>query len=219
MLAALGLTSSDPVKEVNGKAWLAMMILKLSEIKRDDQGRIDTATYLNAMDDVSQIYSVLFSTQFIVDQLRSDINGSCETVRRCMNEMPDGAGKTLQGIVQHGMKTVPREELVSDPKSSVRGTLWLNRACAFIVALLRGLEQGGTSSDAATAAYEAELKPYHGFIAGTVVGKVMQYVPTAEEIMEKFGLQTKEEAKAQLEQLLVLWEPLVLEIKASSMPH
>ena len=93
-------------------------------------------------------------------------------MRRSYETLPGGAGATLQGIVDYGLANRRRGELVRDPKSVVRGVLWLNRACSFITEFVAQLAAGREGVDAAKNAYVSELKRYHGFLTGAVVSKL-----------------------------------------------
>jgi len=203
---------APPVMDTDGKTWLLLMTEKLRAINRGEDGCIDTLSYLECMDCVAPIYESLFSTGFVVRQLQSDINGSCATVRKWYNTLPDGHGHTLQGIVEYGMKNVPREQLVSDPGSTVRGLLWLNRACAFIATFLQGLIEGKSSADAASTAYNTILKPYHTWITGKAVGTIMQYAPATEDILAKLRI-TEAQAKEQIRPFTDLMVPLCDEVR------
>ena len=154
-----------------------------------------------------------------VKQLQKDINDSCANVRRSYETLPGGAGATLQGIVDHGLANRSRAELVRDPKSVVRGVLWLNRACSFITEFVAQLAAGREGVDAAKNAYvenDQLYKRYHGFnITGAVVSKLMGFAPRRQVIHEKMcpGL-TEEEAAAQVRAFLAEMQPLTREIVA-----
>ena len=117
------------------------------------------------------------------------------------------------GDRRHGPRT--RAELVRDPKSVVRGVLWLNRACSFITEFVAQLAAGREGVDAAKNAYVSELKRYHGFLTGAVVSKLMGFAPRRQVIHEKMcpGL-TEEEAAAQVRAFLAEMQPLTREIVA-----
>ena len=139
--------------------------------------------------------------------LHQDIKGE-----NCM-VAPDGTLK----IVDYGLANKSRAELVRDPKSVVRGVLWLNRACSFITEFVAQLATGREGVDAAKNAYVSELKRYHGFLTGAVVSKLMGFAPRRSVIHEKMcpGL-TEEEAAAQVRAFLAEMQPLTREIAARS---
>ena len=197
------------------ETWLVMMTAKLRAVRRDASGNIDTASYLTAMESIAPVYAMLLSVDMAVKQLQKDINDSCANVRRSYETLPGGAGATLQGIVDYGLANRPRAELVRDPKSVVRGVLWLNRACSFITEFVAQLAAGREGVDAAKNAYVSELKRYHGFLTGAVVSKLMGFAPRRQVIHEKMcpGL-TEEEAAAQVRAFLAEMQPLTREIVA-----
>lgn len=181
-------------------------------IKRDANGNIETDSYLSAMDKVPEVYAIIFGSGFAEKILRGDVQNSAGLTRKFMNELPDGAGKTLHAMVAHGMKTVPREVAVKDKDSICRQVLWLNRAVRFITRFLEGLAEGRTSSDAASHAYATEIKMYHGWLVGKAVGSIMSIAPNKESIIRRFGFPTEEAILLEVNTLIKELRPLVDEV-------
>ena len=207
--------------------WLQRMTALLAKVKCGDAeigtspsadalaGPFDTASYLAAMEQIAPIYDCLLGAGMGSKILKGDINGTCGFLRGHLEKLPGGAGATLQGIVDYGLANKSRAELVRDPKSVVRGVLWLNRACSFITEFVAQLAAGREGVDAAKNAYVSELKRYHGFLTGAVVSKLMGFAPRRQVIHDKMcpGL-TEEEAAAQVRAFLAEMQPLTREIVA-----
>jgi hypothetical protein len=150
----------------------------------------------------------------VVKQLQNDIGYSTGAIRMNMEKLADGAGKTLQGMVEWGMKNVDRKTLLKDDKSTVRGVLWTNRATMFITQFVLALSEGREGSASSKRAYKESVAPYHGWLTSKAVGTAMSFAPSRKDIFKKMGLPSEEEAKKQSEAFLALMKPLNEEIVA-----
>jgi hypothetical protein len=94
--------------------------------------------------------------------------------------------------------------------NGVVGLLWLNRALHYITLMVKGLHEGATSKEAARAAYNGALKPYHGWVTSKFVGAAMGMCPDKSDILKKLGITHPDE----LQRFIGLLEPIVHETLA-----
>merc|ERR1711934_1294038 len=85
--------------------------------------------------------------------------------------------------------TVVRIDVNGNIDRLTKRFLWLKRAMHLVVEILRILHQDKSASvyDAANAAYEKVLKPYHGWITSSVFWGAFKLVPSRETLYENLG--------------------------------
>ena len=194
--------------------WVEKMVVALASVRRTADGGIETASYLQAMALVPEVYESILAMPAVTHFMRKDLNGHIANVRGAMASVPAGRGETLQGIVRHALDTTDRAELAKRTSSMVGGVLWLNRATAFIAAILRGLADGRPSREAARAAYDAELRMYHSRITSAFVSRALALCPERGKILERLRLPSEAAGREALAALLGRLEPLTVEILA-----
>ena len=202
----------SPVLASAPPTWVERMITALKRVKRTRRG-IDTASYLEAMETIPEVYDILLSLQVVTAFMRRDLHGHIANVRSAARSVPNGQGDTLQGIVKYALDTYDRRELAKKTTSMVGGVLWLNRATTFISVFIRGLADGLPSERAAKQAY-AGLKPYHTAFTSAFVSRATSLCPERSKIIEKLRFASEAASKQQLSAFLGLMEPLVEEIRA-----
>jgi len=191
------------------------MIVSLKSIKRTRRGGIDTASYLDAMSVIPEVYDILLSLQVVTAFMRRDLHGHISNVRKSMASIPDGQGDTLQGIVRYALAKYDPRDMARKTTSMVGGVLWLNRATTFIAAFIRGLADGLPSDKAAKRAYDQKLKMYHTHFTSVFVSRATSMCPDRSKVIEKLRFPSEAAGKQQLSKFLGLMEPLVEEIRAS----
>ena len=128
----------------------------------DGNGGVRTQAFLNACREVLPVVDKL-GTGFTV--VRIDVSGNIDRIH---NRFVSSAAEyeSVYAILE---REVEKDEHTGN-SGCTKGLLWLKRAMQFLVELLRILHQDkdASVSDAANAAYEKVLKPYHGWITSGV---------------------------------------------------
>jgi len=170
-------------------SWLEKVNKELDGVIRQGEGDKDvmTMSYNAVLQVVPGIYDKLFPSA-VAGIMKGDITNGTKVVQDAMMEIPGGKGQTVLGIIQHHMSTLGPEKCAAAKVNGTKSLLWLNRAAMFICRLLRFLAEGKESNDAAFAAYEEILKPYHGWMTQQVVGNAVSLGPTREKVFEQLGV-------------------------------
>lgn len=211
--------SSEPVKPED--TWVAKQAVVLRLVKRTEAGDIDTATYLDAIARVTEIYDAMFPGYWPVmttvrNLLKNDIENGVNVVRTGAAECPDGKGATLKSMVTYQLETMGADACRTAKDNATKSLLWLNRSTTFMSVLLRNIVSADTddATSAAYAAYEKVLKQYHTDTNVFVVGNAMSLAPGRSGVLSALQMTTEELVQTQLIPLLELMEPLVAWISA-----
>ena len=192
----------------DSEAWMAKMMRALAKIEKDEAGNMVTESYLAAMEEVNPVYACLFTSGMIVRQLQSDLTGSITAVRECVKTVGEEAGKTLDSMCKAEIERITLKKCQTTKKNGVKCLLWLNRATSFLAFFIHGLKDGKESKVAAGEAYEAILKPYHGWMARKIVGTAMGMTPKRDVIFTKVGCKDEAEANEMMAPFLGAFEPV-----------
>ncbi|QDZ23818.1 glycolipid transfer protein [Chloropicon primus] len=147
----------------------------------DGKGGIRTQAFLNVCREVLPVVDKLGAGFTVV---RIDVNGNVDRIHKrfvTSAEEYENIYAILEGEVQRNEQT--------GNSSCTKGLLWLKRAMQFLVELLHILHQDKSSSvsDAANAAYEKVLQPYHGWITSGVFWGALKLVPSRETLYANLG--------------------------------
>jgi hypothetical protein len=191
-------------------AWFETMGKELDAVIRTDAD-IMTMSYIGVLQAVPPIYDKLFPVA-VAGIMKGDITNGCQVVTQAMAEVPGGKGATLKGMIQHHIETLGPQKCAAAKANGTKSLLWLNRAATFISRLLRLLIEGKSSSEAAYAAYEEVLKPYHGWMTQQVVGNAVSLGPNREKIFTQLEI-TQEQAEKIVPDFCDKMEKLTTEVK------
>lgn len=147
----------------------------------DGNGGIRTQAFLNVCREILPVVDKL-GTGFTV--VRIDVNGNIDR----LNKRFVSSAAEYENIYAILDQEVQRNDH-TDNSSCTKGLLWLKRAMHLVVEILRILHQDKSASvyDAANAAYEKVLKPYHGWITSSVFWGALKLVPSRETLYENLG--------------------------------
>ena len=147
----------------------------------DGNGGVRTQAFRNACREVLPVVDKL-GTGFTV--VRIDVSGNIDRIH---NRFVSSAAEyeSVYAILE---REVEKNEHTGN-SGCTKGLLWLKRAMQFLVELLRILHQDkdASVSDAANAAYEKVLKPYHGWITSGVFWGALKLVPSRETLYANLG--------------------------------
>eukprot|EP00118_Oscarella_pearsei_P025819 m.308834 g.308834 ORF g.308834 m.308834 type:complete len:205 (+) comp44941_c0_seq1:18-632(+) len=143
-----------------------------------ENGRIATESFLDAAGEVVPFFDVLGPTTF--KPVKSDINGNIKKLRAIF-EKDKEKYSTLQGIVEAEIA----EGTTQAKNSGTDALLWLKRALQFIQVFLNKVLEGEQDlSKCASAAYEASLKRFHGWIVRGIFSLAMKAVPYRKDFVK-----------------------------------
>ncbi len=116
--------------------------------------------------------------------VRVDVGGNVERLRQRRAEDP---GRFLS-VFDFVRAEKAAGEHASD-SGCTKGLLWLLRAMRFLEELIRRVfaSREASTYDAATAAYDAVLKPYHGWVTYGVFQAALAVLPYREHVIETLG--------------------------------
>jgi Glycolipid transfer protein (GLTP) len=163
-----------------------------------------------------------------VDQSLSarDLRQNISKAQRCLEQMPPSddsitlpqllaweKGQNVHNYATDGTLTALQEQ------SGAMGLLWIRRSLQFQYHLFQALLLGEIeAADAATAAYQATLQPYHGWALQQVYQVALKSAtPSREEWLARlggfpghaFGPAQEHATKRDLQLLLEIWQPLI----------
>lgn len=116
--------------------------------------------------------------------VKSDVGGNINRLESAYKADPED-GKFLYNIVR---KEVAAGATLAS-SSNTNGLLWLTRAMDFLMAMLQNLADhlDWTLYQAASAAYQVTLKPYHGWIAASAFTVALNLCPGRKTFFSKLG--------------------------------
>eukprot|EP01137_Pigoraptor_chileana_P014633 Opistho-2@69504 len=131
---------------------------KFADVPIEADGSIHTEKFLKACSEIIPFFDVLGSTAF--GPVKSDINGNVTRLTQRYE-----TDKVKYALLQNIVNEEVANKKHTDGKSCANGLLWLKRALEFILHFLKNVLAGEPDlAKCATAAYEASLKQYHGFL-------------------------------------------------------
>ncbi|CUM50044.1 uncharacterized protein AC631_00895 [Debaryomyces fabryi] len=158
-------------------------------------GKIDTASFLEASESLVKLFDLLGSSAFQVVQ--KDMTGNITKIRTKLLADPAGSG-TLQDLVL--------SEANTKTKTATQGLLWLSRGLQFTSQAMRETIDNPSKELTVTFtdAYSKTLSQYHGMLVKPIFKLAMKACPYRKAFFEKLGAdQTKveEQLKAWLKAL------------------
>lgn len=141
-------------------------------------GKVDTASFLEASESLVKLFDLLGSSAFSVVQ--NDMNGNIKKIRTALLANPAQNG-TLQDLVLGEANT--------KSKTATQGLLWLSRGLQFTAASLQETLDNPSKelSETFTAGYNKTLVKYHSFVVKPVFKLAMKACPYRKDFFEKLG--------------------------------
>ncbi|XP_002734123.1 glycolipid transfer protein-like [Saccoglossus kowalevskii] len=167
-------------------------------------GKIDTMPFLLAAEDnILPFFDVMGSTAFY--PVKSDIAGNITKLTK-KYELDPEKYSTLQDMVDCEIEA----KTITDKGSATDALIWLKRALQFIHGfvqnLLDGVNDGESLRPCAMKSYDANLKPYHGWMVQNIFSLITRAVPNRKDFIEGLAQGEKEEAVLDdLREFLVLF--------------
>ncbi|CCE78346.1 Piso0_000967 [Millerozyma farinosa CBS 7064] len=164
-----------------------------------NDGKVDTASFLEAAESLVKLFDLLGSSAFAVVQ--KDMTGNISKVRKKLLADPAGAG-TLQDLVL--------SEAGTKDKAATQGLLWLSRGLEFTSKAMRETVSNPESelTKTFTDAYTKTLSQYHGVLVKPVFKLAMKACPYRKDFFAKLG-EDQSKVATQLETWLEALENIV----------
>lgn len=164
-----------------------------------NDGKVDTASFLEAAESLVKLFDLLGSSAFAVVQ--KDMTGNISKVRKKLLADPVGAG-TLQDLVL--------SEAGTKDKTATQGLLWLSRGLEFTSKAMRETVSNPESelTKTFTDAYSKTLSQYHGVLVKPVFKLAMKACPYRKDFFAKLG-EDQSKVATQLEKWLEALEKIV----------
>lgn len=148
-------------------------------------GKIDTASFLEASESLVKLFDLLGSSAFAVVQ--KDMTGNISKIRAKLLADPAGSG-TLQDLIL--------SEANTKTKTATQGLLWLSRGLQFTSQAMKETVENPAKELTVTFtdAYSKTLSQYHGMLVKPIFKLAMKACPYRKDFFEKLGAdQTKVE--------------------------
>lgn len=161
-------------------------------------GKIDTATFLEASESLVKLFDLLGSSAFSVVQ--KDMTGNIDKIRAKLLKDPAQA-LTLQDLVL--------SEAGTKDKKATQGLLWLLRGLQFTAQAMRETVDNPTKEMTVTFtdAYSKTLSQYHGMLVKPIFKLAMKACPYRKDFFEKLGAD-----QAKVNEQLAVWLKALEEI-------
>lgn len=162
-------------------------------------GKVDTASFLEASESLVKLFDLLGSSAFVVVQ--KDMTGNISKVRAKLLEDPSGSS-TLQDLIL--------SESTTKTKTATQGLLWLTRGLQFTAQAMRETVDDPSKELTVTFtdAYTKTLSKYHGMLVKPVFKLAMKACPYRSAFFEKLGAD-QERVNQQLKDWLLALEKIV----------
>lgn len=143
-----------------------------------NDGKIDTATFLEASEGLVKLFDLLGSTAFSVVQ--NDMNGNIKKIRAKLLADPINSG-TLQDLIL--------SEAGTKNKTATQGLLWLSRGLEFTSQAMRETVDNPSYelTKTFTDAYGKTLSKHHSMLIKPVFKLAMKACPYRKDFFEKLG--------------------------------
>ncbi|XP_078434122.1 glycolipid transfer protein 3-like isoform X2 [Wolffia australiana] len=195
-------------EEENGAPDMAFVVDQLS--RRKPGGGIPTAAFLCASRLHLHVVDRIGPTMAV---LREDVRRNIERVE-CAYAADPSTNSCLSGMIKKEMDAATARSA----ESCSRALLWLARSMDFAVALVAGLEGDAEASleHLVEAAYEATLKPWHGWISTAAYRVALKMIPHRRKLVEMVlgEGETGDSFEGGIRDLVALLRPLLDEIHA-----
>lgn len=141
-------------------------------------GKIETATFLEASEGLVKLFDLLGSKAFTIVQ--NDMNGNIKKIRTKLLSAPATSG-TLQDLIL--------SEAGTKDKTATQGLLWLSRGLEFTAQAMRETVDNPTYelTKTFTDSYNKTLSKHHSFIVKPVFALAMKSCPYRKDFFEKLG--------------------------------
>eukprot|EP00923_Selenidium_pygospionis_P003519 GHVN01005548.1.p2 GENE.GHVN01005548.1~~GHVN01005548.1.p2 ORF type:complete len:223 (-),score=20.16 GHVN01005548.1:1505-2173(-) len=166
---------------------------------------------------VVPLYDKIFGPGMVANQLKKDLEGSATGCKTTVLSNPMN-WKTVDGLIVGEVQKRGYDVVRQDKASGVVKLLWMKRALEFIATFLDNavLRMPDKSvKDAASDAYNAVLKPYHGMVVAAVVSAAFRLAPGREDLLKSLGFESMEAAKEPVHRFLGVLKPVLASINAS----
>lgn len=165
-------------------------------------GKVDTATFLEASESLVKLFDLLGSSAFAVVQ--KDMTGNITKIRTKLLADPAGSS-TLQDLIL--------SEAGSKTKTATQGLLWLSRGLQFTAQAMRETIDNPAKELTVTFtdAYTQTLSKYHGMLVKPIFKLAMKACPYRKDFFAKLGAD-QEKVTKQLGEWLAALETIVKNI-------
>ncbi|XP_053385602.1 pleckstrin homology domain-containing family A member 8-like [Mercenaria mercenaria] len=160
----------DPV-EPRVPTFFTVMGTSFMDLKIADDAGIPVEPFLDSCKNMLPIFDKLNSTAFA--PVKMDFQGNIRKVRTKYSVHPEEF-TTLQSIIHHEISK-KQQHLAS---SATMALLWMKRSLEFIAGFLAEIKKGEENLGvAASNAYAASLKPFHGWVVRGVFAVAVKALP------------------------------------------
>lgn len=160
----------DPL-EARIPTFFSVMNPSFMDIRLDSDGGIPVEDFLGASKSLIPIFDKLNATAFA--PVKMDFQGNIRKVRTKHSTRPE-AFPTLQSIILYEIQA-KQSHL---PNSASMALLWMKRSLDFITKFMLEIKNGEANLGAAASkAYAASLKPFHGWVVRGVFAVAVKALP------------------------------------------